>query len=134
MKTTHAKDGVGGEHPEYYTPFKERLCKRLFCGTKIDHGERDYVCNECGARRPKHWDIVQQCPKHGGHPDGVRSFSSQCPEFRSGSSTREILLARMEMGSESRKLEAGRQEEKLLEGFHLAEEKALAAEKQCASL
>jgi hypothetical protein len=46
----------------------------------------------------------------------------------------EILLARMEMGSESRKLEAGRQEEKLLEGFHLAEEKALAAEKQCASL
>jgi hypothetical protein len=40
----------------------------------------------------------------------------------------------MKMGSEAWKLEAGRQEKKLLEGFDLDEAKALDAEKKRASL
>jgi hypothetical protein len=40
----------------------------------------------------------------------------------------------VDKGLVGQKLEAGRQEEKLLEGFDLAEEKALNTEKQCASL
>ncbi|PLW49847.1 hypothetical protein PCANC_00921 [Puccinia coronata f. sp. avenae] len=81
------KEGCTNKNPTYWPVYVERRCKHWNCFAKIKHGERWYYCKNCYAKGQTYWCEADSCPKHGGEPEGAKSFEETITQMRPGSST-----------------------------------------------